>query len=96
MKKFTIVFLIVGFAYVCARLAMAATTQPHSLGVVTAIIESKTLAQINAYSAKSAGQLVYCSDCTRSPLCVSSGTAAGAWTVAVATGAFAAGVQHCL
>lgn len=71
-----------------------AVTQPQSIGLVTAIIESKTLAQIDAYSARAAGQLVFCSNCTRSAICVSSGTGRGAFTVIAGTGTFVGGVKE--
>lgn len=78
-----------------AAAGFCATTQPQSLGLITAVVESKTLAEIDAYAARAAGQIVYCSNCTRSALCVSSGTAAGAWVIATASGTFQAGIQHC-
>lgn len=93
MKKWIAEILLIGS--LGALNAWAATTQPHALGLVTAIIESKTLTEINSYAARAAGQLVYCSNCTRSLLCVSSGTASGAWTIGVATGTFVGGIQHC-
>ena len=65
-------------------------------GVVLAF---KTVAQFNALTPVTTGQLFMCSDCTRSTLCVSSGVLTGAWVVAVATGTFAgsswSGLQHC-
>ncbi len=73
----------------------AVTTQPTSLGLVTAIIESKTLAQVNTTVPLGAGQLVYCTDCVRATLCVSSGTARGAFTIVAATGTFVGGLSHC-
>ena len=71
-----------------------AVTQPNSIGLVTAIIENKTIAQIDALSAKGAGQLVFCTDCVRSAICVSSGTGRGAWTIVAGTGTFVAGVKE--
>lgn len=43
---------------------------------------SRTIAQLNALTASTTGQVVFCADCVRSALCVSSGSVtAGAWTV---------------
>ena len=47
-------------------------TQP--MGLV-----SKTLAQINATTPSAAGQVVYCSNCVNSAVCVSSGTGTAAF-----------------
>lgn len=80
MKNILIKLVILAVIYGVARWAMAAT-QPQALGLVTAIIENKTLAQINTYTPTSKGQLVYCSDCVSNSLCVSSGTARGAWVI---------------
>lgn len=57
---------------------------------------SRTLAQINALAATSAGQIVVCSNCTSTKICVSSGTSAGAWTL-LQSSATEAGVLpvHC-
>jgi hypothetical protein len=57
----------------------------------------RTLAQINALRSGTTGQMVLCSDCTRSKLCVSTGTVtAGAWVVAVATAAYpSVDTLHC-
>lgn len=48
---------------------------------------SRTIAQLNALAPSAAGQVVFCSDCVRSAICVSTGTAAGAWSVASSTAA---------
>lgn len=57
---------------------------------------SRTLAQMNALAPTAAGQLIYVSDALRSKVCVSSGTAAGAWIMVASTGTFAAGsLEHC-
>ena len=47
---------------------------------------SRTLAQINALTPTAAGRMVFCSDCTRSSVCISTGTGTGAWAIAVSTG----------
>jgi hypothetical protein len=59
----------------------------------------RTLAQLNALTADTTGQLVVCTDCTRSALAISSGSVnAGSWVIAVATGPFVgstwSGLQH--
>jgi len=46
---------------------------------------SRTKAQLNALAASSVGQFVFCSDCARSAMCVSTGTATGAWSITVST-----------
>lgn len=46
---------------------------------------SLTIAQINAKTPPAAGQIVGCSDCVATKICVSSGTARGAYTVIQST-----------
>lgn len=90
MKKWMISLLLLSSG------AWAATTQANNLGNVSAVLDTKTVAQMNAYVPRTTAQTLTCSDCTISRLCVSSGTAAGAWVVAVATGIFtAATYPHC-
>lgn len=52
----------------------------------------RTLAQLNALTPDTTGQMVFCSDCTRSAIAVSSGShptaSVGAWVVPIATGTF--------
>ncbi len=91
MKRLLVLLALV----TAASIAYSATVQPSAIGVVKAILETKTLAQVDAYTPDAAGQLVYCSNCTRSLICVSSGTGRGAWTVGVATGTFVGGIQDC-
>lgn len=63
----------------------------------------QTLAQINVLLPGTTGQWVGCSDCTRTAVCVSSGSNAasstGAWVVPIATGTFVgstwSGLPHC-
>lgn len=60
----------------------------------------QTIAQMNALVPGVAGtQIILCSNCTQSALCVSSGTAAGSWVVIAATGPFVgatfSGLAHC-
>ena len=57
---------------------------------------SQTVTQIGALTAQTTGQFLYCSNCTRSYLCVSSGTVnPGAWVVAVETGTMAGNPTAC-
>lgn len=46
---------------------------------------SRTLTQLNALAASTTGQMAFCSNCTMSPICISSGIAAGSWTVIQST-----------
>lgn len=46
---------------------MVATGQPW--------LQSRTITQINAATATAVGQLVFCSNCITSPICISTGTA---------------------
>ena len=55
---------------------------------------SRTAAQINALAPLQAGQILFCSNCTNSPVCVSSGTGTGAWIAAMSSGTVS-GVPHC-
>lgn len=72
-------------------------SQPQSLGVVTVSTTTftgpfapspRTLAQINALTPGVTNQIVVCTDCTRTALCISSGILRGAWVVPVSTAAF--------
>lgn len=88
--------IIIGILLAGAAVAFA-VTQPTALGLVTAVIENKTSAQMNAYAPSKTGQLVYCSDCLQSAICVATGTAAGAWVVPTATSTAVLGglLGHC-
>lgn len=94
MKTF---LLILAFVGVALGTLYAATTQPRALGLVTLAIEVKTLAQANAYTPSKAGQLIFCSDCVQSLICVSSGTATGAWVVVASSHSAGtlASMAHC-
>lgn len=46
---------------------------------------SRTLTQLLTTTPTGAGQLIYCSDCTRSLVCISTGTGQGAWSILVST-----------
>lgn len=59
-------------------------------------LKSYTLAQMNLLAASAAGQIIFVSDAVQSRVCVSSGTGAGAWTIATASGTFVGGsFPHC-
>lgn len=84
--------LVAGIGY-CAD-------QPHNIGYASTGgpfgLYSRTLEQMNLLAPYAAGQMIYVSDAAQSRVCVASGTAAGAWVVAVATGVFtAASYPHC-
>lgn len=75
MKKWIVVLFVLGsLGYL-----YAAVTQPQNVGLIRAYIESQTVTTLNTNAPLAVGQLVYCSNCIYSPLCVSSGTNAGAW-----------------
>lgn len=60
-------------------------------------LPSVTVAQMNQLEGGYTGRIIYVSDATRSKICVSSGTAKGAWILPVSTGVFAAGsLEHCI
>lgn len=63
------------------------------------LLMSRTIAQLNTLTSGTTGQLILCSDCVRSAICVSSGTSNGAWVIAVATGTTTgttfSGFAHC-
>lgn len=56
---------------------------------------SFTAALSNTATPTNAGQIVYCSDCTISKVCVSSGTGRGAYVVASSTSTGPAALLHC-
>ena|SRR5688572_3710149 len=76
--------------------------QPNNVGSIKAskiVLDQRTLAQINALTPDTTGQMVLCINCTRSAVCVSSGVTNGAWVIAVTsgtrTGATFSGFDHC-
>lgn len=79
-----------GYDYNCSNDTSAPAVQ---LKAVLSLLP-QTTTQIQALVPGTTDQVVACSNCTRSYLCVSSGTAAGAWTVAVETGTMAS-PTHC-
>lgn len=85
MKKF-----VIACSLMLVSVSFAATPFEHgSLKVSRLAFTPRTLAQIEALTADTTGQLMLCSDCTRSPLCISSGTVApGAWVVITGTGPY--------
>jgi hypothetical protein len=90
----------IGIAVGIGSLCYAA--QPRSSGSISAtkiVIGSKTLAQINALTPDAFGQMVACSDCTQTTVCISSGTGRGGFVLLVSTGGFVGatwgGMPHC-
>jgi hypothetical protein len=53
----------------------------------TIVLWSRTAAQLGSLTPPATGALLYCSDCTKSGVCVSSGTGVAAWVIPVSTGA---------
>ncbi len=87
-----------------ASFVYSATNQPQSVGTIKAtrilISPTKTIAQLNVLIPDATGQIIACTDCVVSSLCISSGSVvAGSWVILVATGAFAgstwSGFPHC-
>jgi hypothetical protein len=56
---------------------------PSVTGALT--LYSRTIAQLNALAPGTTGQIVFCSNCAQSGICVSSGVVAGAWVVPTST-----------
>lgn len=71
--------------------ALSGTTITAS-GVFTPV--PKTSAQVTALTPTAANQMILCTDCTRSRVCISSGTGQGAWVVSIETGTMAT-PTHC-
>lgn len=87
-KLIPLLFLLSGSAY--------AANQALSLGLVRVQVSSATLVDVNQTVPLGAFELIGCTDCTISKLCISTGTAKGAFVLAVATGTFTGGlVPHC-
>lgn len=55
------------------------TLSSPKISNLSAGLMSKTLAQINALTPSAAGEMVYCSNCVNSGVCISSGTGVGAY-----------------
>lgn len=57
---------------------------------------SQTVSQITTSTASFTGEIVFCSDCVASPICVSTGsTNANQWVVVGTSNTFAAGFVRC-
>lgn len=78
-----------GYDYNCS----GDTSAPAPVYAAPVSLWSRTLTQINTLTPTTTGQILYCSNCANSQVCVSSGILAGAW-VAVSSGT-TSGVQHC-
>lgn len=105
MKK---LMFAVGISLITAGSAMAACMGPFcwdengayingllSDGKGTGLM-SFTLAQMNAQAPTAVGQIIFVSDATQHKLCVSTGTAAGAYVSVASTGVFVGGSNdHC-
>lgn len=77
MKK---LFIVAGFITSLSALGYAAS-QAQSLGLVRVQISSGTAAQIDSTTPLGAFELIGCTDCIQSPLCISTGTTKGSYVV---------------
>lgn len=88
--------LIIGlFAALLFASACYAATQYNAIGNVQLststmkgglILHGRTRAQLTALTPDATGQILYCTNCTDTPVCISSGTLPGAWVaVSVST-----------
>lgn len=83
MKKLILASLFLG------QIGYCATNQPTALGnasMTRAAMTSNTLAVLATLTPDTTTQLIGCTDCTQSAICVSSGVTRGAWVVIEATG----------
>lgn len=90
MKK---ILIALALCFGLGTLRAWSASQPHSLGIVTASTTTftgailpwpRTLAQINVLQSGATGQIVLCSNCVKTAICVSSGTVGlGAWVVPI-------------
>lgn len=92
-------FVILSLSLLMSGICLAAD-QPQNIGYVDTDgpvgIWNRTLAQMNALAPLKANQMIIVSDAVQSRVCVSSGTGAGAWVVATATGTFVGNsYTHC-
>lgn len=92
MKVLALLFLLSGIGY--------CVDQPHNIGYVKAEsqfgLPSYTLAQMNVLVPATTGYVINVVDAVQSRICTSSGSLAGAWVVASATGTFVGGsYPHC-
>ena len=88
-KIIALLFLLSGMAH--------ADSQAQSLGLVRVQISSATLANINQTVPLGAFELIACTDCVQSSLCISSGTGTGAYVVVSSSHSLgsAASMVHC-
>lgn len=89
-----LIAIVVGLIFSLGRYSYSAD-QAHSLGTVTLNIRSQTLTQIVNSTATTVGQLVYCSNCTQSPICVSTGTTVFNQYAVMTSSLAAGGYQTC-
>lgn len=73
---------LIALALTIPLAAWSVTTQAQKLGVISASIKSQTVAQITTSTSTAVGELVFCTNC---------GSAGGAGTICVSTGAATAG-----
>lgn len=73
------------------------TTYPTVITSTAAALSlgAQTITQINAMTPLFFGQIVGCSNCTATPICVSTGTGTGAFTAVASTAASGAVPIHC-
>lgn len=88
MKK----LLIAVICLFCMAGLSLAVNQPNNIGYSKTDnpfqLYSLPIADITTLAPDTTGQIVHCSDCTKVPVCVSTGVVAGAWvSVGVSTGA---------
>lgn len=97
MKKLIALLILFGIST-----GYCATNQPTSVGSIKVnklVLDTSTKAQINALTPDTTGQIVGCSDCTQSAICISTSVVVGGWVVPVSTGTFVgslwSGFTHC-
>lgn len=95
-------FITLSLIVAVSSVGYCVTNQPRNIGYAQTdspfSIGAKTTTQLNALTPDTTGELLYCSDCTKTIVCVSSGShptnSVGAW-VAISTAAALAQMQHC-
>ncbi len=92
MKK-----LFVGIVVLLASSYIYAESQAISLGLVRVQISSAPIAIINTTTPLGAFELIGCTDCIQSALCISTGTGQGAYVVASSSHSIGANnsLVHC-
>lgn len=98
MKKLIVITVLLFIA----SSGYCVTKQPHNIGYVATDsplgLYVRTIAQIDALTADVTNQILVCSDCVESKICVSTGSVnAGSWVVASGTATAAVGglIGHC-